>query len=88
MEQQARFRSVMDEPGQFDFYLVPGLSLEEQRERKLRAVLIGAGNVAFHLAPALEQAGICWVQVCGERRSLGCSFAIETRLGWIGSFGE
>ena len=54
MEQHSKFRSVMDEPGQFDFYLVPGLSLEEQRERKLRAVLIGAGNVAFHLAPALE----------------------------------
>ena len=79
MEQHSKFRSVMDEPGQFDFYLVPGLSLEEQRERKLRAVLIGAGNVAFHLAPALERAGICWVQVLSRNAENAGALAARLR---------
>ena len=43
--------------------MVPGCVWTEQREKAVRAVLIGAGNVAWHIAPALEQAGVRWVQV-------------------------
>lgn len=63
MEQQARFKSVLEKPGQVDYHLVPGCVWTEQREKAVRAVLIGAGNVAWHIAPALEQAGVRWVQV-------------------------
>lgn len=29
----------------------------------MKAVLLGSGNVAFHIAPALQRAGVEWVQV-------------------------
>lgn len=62
--------------------------LEPERQKIQNVVIIGAGNLAAHLAPALHRKGVNVVQVLNRSRSAGERLAGKVHAEYKPGFGE